>query len=81
MTEFKLLRLAPALIDAVLGILPDKVEVTDKGDWKYHRSSEEVPGSIKIVEVEKHDGVEFRDEYHTDGVRPKGLSYFGGITR
>ena len=65
--------------DAVLNVLPDKVEVTDKGPWKYGHSQEDVPGSIKIVEVNKSDGYEFKNEYYADGVRPRSLIYLEEI--
>lgn len=61
------------LMEAVLRSIPDRVQVTDNGFWKYSRTYEETPGSIKIVEIEKSDGVEFRQEYFADGVRPRGV--------
>jgi hypothetical protein len=39
----------------------------------------EVPGSIKIVEVNKSDGIEFKNEYYANGVRPRGLSVLEAI--
>jgi hypothetical protein len=71
----------PKLIDAVLLALPDRVEVTNKGPWKYGQSHEEVPGSIKIVEKTKSDGFEFTNEFYADGVRPKGLGQIEEILR
>ncbi len=61
------------LLSAVLRALPDQVEITDKGPWRYNHSYQEGAGSIKVVEIEKSDGMEFREEYFADGVRPKGL--------
>ena len=69
----------PGLINAVLSALPDKVEVTDQGPWKYSPSYEELPGSIKVVEVDNSSGFESKSEYYADGVRPRGLIYLKGI--
>jgi predicted RNA-binding Zn-ribbon protein involved in translation (DUF1610 family) len=69
------------LVDAVLRALPDEVEVTPKGPWKYSQSYEEKPGCIKIVEVERSGGYEFKKEYFADGVRPKGLGLLEEILR
>jgi len=65
--------LRTGLVEAILRALPDQVEITANSPWKYSRSFEEVPGSIKIIEMEKDGGVEYKTEYHADGVRPKGL--------
>lgn len=61
------------LIVIILRMLPNEVEVIENGPWKFNRSYNETPGSIKIVEIEKSDGMEFRQEYFSDGVRPKGI--------
>jgi hypothetical protein len=61
------------LVDAVLRALPDEVEVGPTGPWKYSRAYEETPGCIKIVEVERSGGLEYKSEYFADGVRTKGL--------
>jgi hypothetical protein len=37
------------------------------------------PGSIKVVEVNKSDGIEFKNEYYANGVRPRGLSVLEAI--
>lgn len=66
--------LRPNLIKAVLNAIPEKAIVTDDGPWKYNRSYDETPGCIKVVEVEKSDGYEFKNEYFADGVRPRGMS-------
>lgn len=42
---------------------------------------EEVLGSIKIVEVDRSDGYEFKNEYFADGVRPKGTRVLDEILR
>jgi uncharacterized tellurite resistance protein B-like protein len=60
-------------IEAVPSALPDRVEVMDKGPWKYHPLYEEVPGSIKIIENEGDGGFTYTREYYADGVRPSGL--------
>jgi hypothetical protein len=73
--------LRPRLVDAVLRALPDKVEVTPDGPWKYSRAYEETPGSIKMVEVRKEDDFEFREEYFAVGVRPKGLGILEEILK
>ncbi len=65
--------LRPGLVEAILRALPDQVEVTASSPWKYSRSYEEVPGGIKIVEIEKDAGFEYKTEYYADGVRPRGL--------
>ena len=65
----------------MLRALPDRLDVTDKGPWKYSHSFDEVPGSIKIVEIEKSNGMEFRQEYFADGVRPKGIGVLADILR
>lgn len=69
------------LVDAVLHAFPDEVEVTPKGAWKYSRAYEEVPGSIKVVEVDRSGGYEFKREYFADGVRPKGIEVLDEILR
>lgn len=69
------------LVEAVLQAFPDEVDVTPNGAWKYSRAYEEVPGSIKIVEVERSGGYEFKHEYFADGVRPKGTEVLEGILR
>jgi predicted RNA-binding Zn-ribbon protein involved in translation (DUF1610 family) len=65
--------LRPNIIEAVLRALPDQVEITEKGPWKYNRSYDEVPGAIKVIETHRSDGMDFRDEYFSDGIRPQGL--------
>jgi len=62
-----------SLVDAVLRVLPDEVEVTPRGPWKYSRAYEETPGCIKVVEIEQSGDLEFKSEYFADGVRPKAL--------
>ena len=66
--------LRPKLVNSVLHALPDKVAITEGGDWKYSRAYDEAPGSIKVTEIEKIDGMEFKNEYFADGVRPRGTT-------
>ena len=37
---------------SVIRRIPDQVEITTTGDWKYSRAFEAPPGSIKVVERE-----------------------------
>jgi hypothetical protein len=69
------------LIDSVLRRLPDQVEVTDGGAWKYSQNYQETPGSIKIAEVERSNGVEFKHEYFADGVRPRDLTVLSDLLK
>lgn len=73
--------LRTGLIDAVLHALPDDVEVSPRSAWKYSQSYEEVPGCIKVVEVERSGGIEYKNEYYADGVRPKGLGPLEDVLR
>lgn len=61
------------LVEAVLSALPDEVEVSEKGPWKYSRGDEQTPGSVNVVEVERSADFSFKTEYWADGVRPRGL--------
>lgn len=65
--------LRPALIEAVLRAIPEEIDISSNSGWKYSRMYEEVPGSIKVIEIEKSAGYESKDEYFSDGVRPIGL--------
>ena len=69
------------LVETVLGLIPERVQITENGSWKYSHGYEEVPGSIKIVEVDKSSGVEFHQEYFADGVRPRGLQMLAEILK
>jgi hypothetical protein len=71
----------PKIIEAVIKYLPEKVEVTNNGPWKYSRCYEEVPGSIRIVEKQGSGSYTFTNEYYSDGVRPVGLSAFTEILK
>lgn len=73
--------LRTGLVEAVLRALPDQVEITANSVWKYSRSYEEVPGGIKIVEIEKDGGLEYKTEYYADGVRPKGLGFLEAVLK
>ena len=69
------------LADAILRHLPDQVEVTATGDWKHSRASEALPGSIKVVEREASGDLVFSSEDYSDGVRPRGFTFFGELLR
>jgi hypothetical protein len=69
------------LIEAVLHALPDEVDISPKSAWKYSQSYEEVPGCIKIVEIERTGGIEYKNEYYADGVRPRGLGPLEDVLR
>jgi len=60
------------LIEAVFGLLPDQVRVSDRAGWQYKRSYQETPDSIKVVQKERHDGFVMTDEFYSDGVSPVG---------
>lgn len=62
------------LVDAVLKSIPDEIEISSSAGWKYSRAYEEVPGSLKVVEIDNSSGYEYKTEYFADGVRPIGLS-------
>lgn len=62
------------LFEAVLKALPDNIEIPPSSGWKYSKIYEEVPGSIKITEVDKSSGFEYKQEYYADGLRPSGLA-------
>tara|TARA_B100000315_G_scaffold211443_1_gene208223 strand:- start:1498 stop:2766 length:1269 start_codon:yes stop_codon:yes gene_type:complete len=62
------------LFESVIVALPDTVEVSKDSEWKFHQIYEEVPGSIKVVETENNEGYSYRNEYFSDGIRPKGLN-------
>jgi tellurite resistance protein len=69
------------LIDAVLNALPNEVEIMKGGPWKYSQAYEDVPGAISIVEIEDHDGYEYKSEYRADGVRPRGVAGLEALLR
>jgi uncharacterized tellurite resistance protein B-like protein len=60
-------------VEAVVLSIPEKVEISDNGPWKYNAVYEETPGSIKITEREGEGNFSFTREYYADGVRPRGL--------
>lgn len=64
----------PKLIDSVIAAMPDTAEVPNDSDWTFHQIYEEVPGSIKVVETENDEGYSYKNEYFSDGIRPKGLN-------
>jgi uncharacterized tellurite resistance protein B-like protein len=62
-----------AFIEAVIVSIPEKVEITENGPWKYNVAYDETPGSIKIVERQGEGDFVYSREYFADGVRPRGL--------
>jgi hypothetical protein len=83
MTNIQRFRYCPHLrmnlIDAVINALPEEVLITKTSPWKYKTNYEEVPGSIKVVEHELDDGVDYKRVYFANGVVPKGLEAAKGI--
>lgn len=77
MTNIQRFRYCPHLrmnlIDAVIEALPTEIVVTKNSPWKYKTIYEETPGSIKVVEHERSDGVDYKTEYFANGVLPRGL--------
>jgi hypothetical protein len=65
--------LRSALIDAVLEGLPNDIVVSQNPYWKYKQCYDEVPGSIKVVEVKKDGDYSYKQEYFSDGIVPRGL--------
>jgi hypothetical protein len=62
------------LTESVLRHLPDVVMPGADKDWDFHRTYEEVPGALKVVQKERSGGFGVSDEFWSDGVRPKGLN-------
>jgi hypothetical protein len=60
-------------VEAIVVSIPERVEITENGPWKYNSVYEETPGSIKIVEREGSGDFSYTREYYADGVRPRGL--------
>lgn len=65
--------LSQEFIEAVVVSIPERVETTENGPWKYNSVYEETPGSIKVVEREGSGDFSYTREYYADGVRPRGL--------
>jgi hypothetical protein len=63
----------PSLLESLLATLPDQVEPGPNGDWQFNRAYQEVPGCIKVTEIDSSSGFEYKSEYFSDGVRPRGL--------
>lgn len=61
-------------VEAVVVSIPERVEITENGPWKYNSVYEETPGSIKVVEREGTGDFVYAREYFADGVRPRGLA-------
>jgi uncharacterized tellurite resistance protein B-like protein len=73
--------LRPLFIEAFLKYLPDQVEVTSDGPWKYNRAYEELPGTIKISEREGSGNFAYTTEYYSDGVRPRGYAILADLLK
>lgn len=69
------------LVEAVLKHLPDQVEVTPDGPWKYSRAYEALPGAIKVTEREGSGDFVYINEYYSDGVRPRGYAVLADILK
>jgi hypothetical protein len=69
------------LAEAVLRHLPDQVEVTPDGHWKYNRAYEALPGAIRVTEREGSGDLVYTNEYYADGVRPKGYAILAEILK
>lgn len=69
------------LVEAVLKHIPDQVEVTPNGDWKYSHAYEALPGTIKITDREGSGNFAFTNEYYSDGVRPRGYTVLANILK
>lgn len=67
------------LPEAVLRHLPEQVEVTESGDWKYNRCYDALSGTIKVIERQESGGISYTSEYESDGVRPRNLKLLGEI--
>lgn len=67
------------LVEAVLKHIPDQVDVTPNGDWKYNHAYEAQPGAIKIIERQGSGSFAFTNEYYSDGVRPRGYAALANI--
>jgi uncharacterized tellurite resistance protein B-like protein len=50
-------------IEAVAVSIPEKVEITENGPWKYNATYDETPGSIKVVEREGAGDFVYTREY------------------
>lgn len=64
---------------AVLKYLPNTVEATKNGPWKYNQLYQPLPGTIKIIERNDEGGFSFSTEYYSDGVRPNGFKVLNEI--
>ena len=69
------------LLESVLNAMPNEVQITADGPWKFSQAYEQVPGSIKVVEIERQNGFEYKNEYFADGVRPRGAQALSEILR
>jgi len=62
------------LIDAIFKAFPERVEVSDLGDWDYKREYHELPGSIRVKRTVTENGYTYTDDFYARTVVPKGLS-------
>ncbi len=85
MTNLHKVRYCPylsfAFVERVLANLPDRVNMPQNDDWKYNHTYDDSADGVKIIEVEKHDGYEFKNEYTAFGIRPKNLNLIRAVIR
>lgn len=67
------------LADAILKYLPETITPETDRNWGFHKSFDETPGAVKVVEKEDAGGFTYKNEYWADGVSPKGLQAFNDI--
>lgn len=60
------------LVEAVLEVLPDRVE-PGSGDWRYSQDYQDSPGAIRVSEIIREGGLDYRHEYYSCGVRPASV--------
>jgi len=61
-------------IENVLNKFPSEITVTDKGEWKYKRDYNEIPGAIKITKKTVEGSFTYTDEFYSSGVVPASIS-------
>jgi hypothetical protein len=60
----------PALAVAVIEALPNRVEVTAGGPWRYRHGREDQPGAIRVTETSGEGAFRYTNEYWALGVTP-----------
>ncbi len=60
-------------IEAVVISIPEKIEISENGPWKFNTAFEETPGAIKVVQREGDGNFSYAREFYADGVCPRGL--------